>query len=129
MPMFHPIYIMAAVTTVVALAVWGGLLWQICPRDDRRSSILLLLLLAFVMSPAAFYGVRIPLLIGPLEPILKQPEWGVGKWSVARDIVRISFAPLTEEPAKLVPWLVLLAAGLPLLPTRRMIAALALATG
>ncbi|HEY2250640.1 MAG TPA: hypothetical protein VGH74_06250 [Planctomycetaceae bacterium] len=127
--MFHPIYIMAAVTSVVALAVWGGLLWQICPRDDRRSSILLLLLLGFVMSPAAFYGVRVPLLIGPLEPILKQPEWGFGKWSVARDIVRISFAPLTEEPAKLVPWLVLLAAGLPLLPTRRMIAALALATG
>ena len=45
MRMFYPIYIMAAVTSVVALAVWGGLLWQICPRDDRRSSIFFMLLL------------------------------------------------------------------------------------
>lgn len=127
--MFHQIYIMAAVTSVVALAVWGTLLWQLCPRDKRRPLIITLLLLGFFMSPAAFFGVRRPLLIGPLEPVLKHPGWDVGGWSVVRDAVRLTFAPLTEEPAKLAPWLVLLAAGWPLLPTRRMVAPLALAMG
>jgi hypothetical protein len=127
--MFHPIYVMAAVTSVVALAVWGTMLWQFCPHDSRRSSIIGLLLIGFCMSPAAFFAVRRPLLIGPLEPILAQPGWDAGGWSIARDVARLSFAPLTEEPAKLTPWLVLLAAGWPLLPTRKMIAALALATG
>ncbi len=125
----HPIYIMAAVTTLVSLGVWGGMLWQISPRDERRRSILLLLALGFCMSPAAFYGVRKPLLIGPLEPVLKRPEWDHGRRPVVRDIIRIAYAPLTEEPAKLAPWLLLLAIGLPLQPTRRMIAALALAAG
>jgi len=127
--MFHQIFIMAAVTSVVALAIWGGLLWQICPRDDRRFWILLLLVFGFCMSPAAYYGVRKPLLLGPLDPILKQPEWDIGRWPIARDVIRVAYAPLTEEPAKLAPWLLLLAMGLPLWPTRRMIAPLALAAG
>jgi hypothetical protein len=127
--MIHPIYVMAAVTSVVSIAVWGGLLWQISPRDDRRSPLLVLLLIGFLMSPAAFFAVRRPLLLGPLEAILTQPGWDSGGWSTVRDILRLSFAPLTEEPAKLAPWLVLLAAGAPLWPTRRMIAPLALAAG
>lgn len=127
--MFHQIYIMAAVTTVVALTVFGTMLWQFCPRDDRRSWVLALLAIGLFMSPVAFYAVRQPFLIGPLEPILKQPGWNVGGWSIVRDAVRLSFAPLTEEPAKLFPWLVLLAMGAPLMPTRRMIAPVALAAG
>ncbi len=127
--MFHQIYVMAALTSVVALAVFGTMLWQFCPRDNRRSWAFALLVIGFLMSPAAFFGIRRPLLIGPLEPILKLPGWDVGGWSVVRDAVRLSFAPLTEEPAKLVPWLLLLAAGGPLLPTRRMIAPVALAAG
>ena len=127
--MFHPIYVMAAVTSVVALAVYGSMLWQFCPRDDRRSWILAVLVSGLFMSPLAFYAVRRPLLIGTLEPILEQPEWDVGGWSIVRDAVRLTFAPLTEETAKLAPWLVLLAVGGPLLPTRRMIAPVALAAG
>lgn len=96
--MLHPIYRMAAVTSIVALAVWGSLLWQICPRDGRRPLIIALLLIGCFMSPAAFFGLRRPLLIGPLEPILVQPEWNFGGRAVVRNVVRLSFAPLTEEP-------------------------------
>ncbi|MGH7137281.1 MAG: hypothetical protein ACREHD_16180, partial [Pirellulales bacterium] len=116
-------------TSVFALAVLGTLLWQISPRDRRRPFVMGLVLLGLIMSPAAFFAVRRPLLIRPLEPILTQPGWQVGGWAIMRDAVRLCFAPLTEEPAKLVPWLVLLAAGCPLVPTRRMAAPLALAAG
>jgi hypothetical protein len=127
--MFHPIFVMATVASVVALAALGTLLWQICPRDRRRPLVGVLVLIGLFMSPAAFFGLRYPLLIWPLEPVLKQPGWEVGGWSNVRDAVRLSFAPLTEEPAKLAPWLVLLAAGWPLAPTRRMVGPLALAAG
>lgn len=127
--MIHPIFIMAAGTSVVALAAWGTVLRQICPRDQRRPRIGALVLIGLFMSPAAFFFLRYPLLIWPLEPLLKQPAWEVGNWSIVRDAVRLSFAPLTEEPTKLAPWLVLLATGWPLLPTRRMVAPLAMAVG
>jgi hypothetical protein len=127
--MFHSIYPMAAVTTVVALGVWGTLLLQMCPKDVRRAQVFAMLFIGCLMSPLAFYVVRRPLLIGPLEPIFKQPGWETGGWTILRDVIRLCFAPLTEEPAKLAPWLLLLAAGLPLLPSRRMIAPLALAAG
>jgi hypothetical protein len=35
--MFHQIYLMAAVTSVVSLAVFGSMLWQISPRDGGRT--------------------------------------------------------------------------------------------
>ncbi|HWB07785.1 MAG TPA: PrsW family glutamic-type intramembrane protease [Pirellulales bacterium] len=124
-----PIYVMAAVTTALALAAWGTLFWQTCPRDRRRLSLVALLVTGFFMSPAAFFVLRRPLLSGPLEPVLKRPAWSEGNWSIVRDAIRLAYAPLTEEPAKLLPWFVLLAAGRPLWPTRRMIAPLAMAAG
>lgn len=120
---------MATVTSAVALAVWGTLLWQISPRDRRRPLVGALVLIGLFMSPAAFFLVRNPLLIWPLEPLLTRPAWDMGDWSIVRDAIRLSFAPLTEEPAKLAPWLVLLAAGWPLAPTRRMVAPIAMAAG
>lgn len=127
--MRHPIYIMAAVTSVLALAAWGGLLWQICPKGRRRSWILALVAGGLIMSPLAFFVVRRPLLLAPLEPVFLQPGWKAGVWPAVKDVIGLCFAPLTEEPAKLVPWLVLLAMGAPLLPTRKMVAPLALAIG
>jgi len=127
--MIHPIYVMAAVTSVVSLAVFGTMIWQICPGDGRRPWVFVLLAIGCFMSPAAFYFVRVPLLMGPLDPLLKQPGWDDGAWSLARDAIRLAYAPITEEPAKLLPWLVLLAAGAPLCPTRRMVAPAALAAG
>ncbi|HEV3340801.1 MAG TPA: PrsW family glutamic-type intramembrane protease [Pirellulales bacterium] len=124
-----PIYVMAAVTTVLALTGWGTLFWQICPRDRRRQPLVALLVAGFFMSPTAFFLFRRPLLIGPLEPVLSQPAWSNGNWSIARDAIRLSYAPLTEEPAKLLPWFILLAAGCPLWPTRRMVAPLTMAAG
>jgi hypothetical protein len=127
--MIHPIYPMAALTSVVALGAFGALLRQICPDDARRPWVFVLVICGLVMSPGAYFFVRRPLLIAPLEPMLKQPDWDTGGWSLLRDGIRLSYAPLTEEPAKLAPWLVLLAAGVPLQPTRRMRAPLALAAG
>lgn len=129
MEMVQPIYIMAGVTTIVALTVFGGMLRQICPADRRRRYVFGMVLLGLFMSPAAFVAVRRPLLLQPLEPKFRQPAWKAGGWSIVRDAIRLSFAPLTEEPAKLAPWLLLLAMGAPLAPTRRMIAPLALAAG
>lgn len=127
--MLHPIFPMAAVTTVVAVTVFGTMLRQICPRDARRRWVLVLSMLGCCMTPLAYYGVRRPLLIRPLEPIFAQPGWAAGGWSVARDLIRLAYAPLTEEPAKLAPWLALLAAGAPLWPARKMLAPVALAAG
>jgi hypothetical protein len=127
--MIHPIYVMAAVTSAVALAVFGGMLWQLSPADRRRRFVFGLLLLGLCMSPLAFFAVRKPLLMKPLESLLAQPAWQAGGRSILRDLIRLSFAPLTEEPAKLTPWLLLLAAGCPLLPTRPMVAPLALSLG
>jgi hypothetical protein len=125
----HPIYIMAAVTTVLALAVFGTLLWQITPRDGRRSAVGLLLALGCVMSPAAYYLVRVPLLITLLDPVLAGPGWDAPGWSQLRDAIRLAYAPITEEPVKLLPWVLLLEAGAPLWPARRMIAPVALSAG
>jgi hypothetical protein len=127
--MIHPIYVMAAVTSAVALAAWGMLLWQICPRDSRRPLAMSLVLLGFFMSPAAFFLVRRPVLIERIEPIFRQPGWDAGGWSIVRDAVRLSFAPLTEEPAKLVPWFAMLLLGRSILAMRRMVAPVALAAG
>jgi hypothetical protein len=127
--MNHPIYAMATVTSIIALAAFGGLLWQIGPRDGRRTWLFAMLATGCLMSPAAFYGVRVPLLIGTLDPIFKRPEWDGGGWSIARDAIKLAYAPITEEPAKLLPWLLLLAFGAPLWPARRMVAPLALAAG
>lgn len=129
MGMFHQIYIMAASASVVSLTVLGTLLWQISPCDRRRPVLIKLLLLGVFMSPATYFAVRRPLLIGPLEPILSRPGWDAAGWSDVRDVVRLCFAPITEEPAKLAPWLAMLAVGFPLAPTRRMISPLALAVG
>lgn len=127
--MHHPIYIMAAVTSLVAFAAWGALLWQLAPQDRRRSSLLAMLGLGLFMSPAAFYLIRRPFLIGPLEPLLTQPGWDAGAWSILRDVIRLCYAPLTEEPAKHLPWLLLWAIGAPLEPTRRLRGPLAFAAG
>lgn len=127
--MLHPLYVMATVTTLVALAAVGTMVWQISPRDGRRTWVLALLVIGCFMSPLAFHGVRRPLIIRPLELILKGPEWDTRGRSIARDAIRLAYAPLTEEPAKLAPWFLLLAVRAPLWPAKRMIAPLALAAG
>jgi hypothetical protein len=125
----HPIYIMAAVTTVVALVAFGALIWQLGPKDGRRWLLAGMVLLGTFMSIPAYYWVRLPLLVDPLESLLAQPAWKDEANSPLIDATKLCFAPLTEEPAKLVPWLLLLALGMPLFPSRKMVVPLALAAG
>lgn len=80
--MIHPIYPMAALTSVVALIAFGALLRQMSPDDPRRPWIFALVMVGLAMSPAAYFALRRPLLIGPLEPILKQPKWDAEGWSI-----------------------------------------------
>jgi hypothetical protein len=93
------IYVAAVITTILALVAAGTVLSQVTLREDR-SLIVLLLALALPLSPAMFYGVR-----KPLDRLL---EAQLGKHTSALTAVRLCYAPLTEEPAKLAPLLVLL---------------------
>ena len=88
------IYIAAALASVMAMALWGGVALRVSNRAH-----LPVLVSAFVlmlpMQPLAFYAVRLPLL-GNVQAAL-----GTG---IATLIVLMLAAPLTEEPAK---WIVL----------------------
>jgi hypothetical protein len=93
------IYITAIITSGLALAAVGTMLWQVTQSEDR-GLILLLFALTLPLSPATFYGVR--------KPIDRYLESQLGKESGPLTAVRLWYAPLTEEPAKLAPLLVLL---------------------
>lgn len=114
------IYIAAVITTLLALAAVGTLLWQMTPKADR-GLMLLLLLLGLPLSISTFYGVRMPF-DRWLEPRL-------GKESGVLTAIRLCYAPLTEEPAKLLPLVVLLLPAFRGRLRRETVVAVALALG
>ena len=91
------IYLAAVLTTVLAAAIFGRLIHKLrLPANER------LLWLAFALTlplqPLAFYFVRMPL-----------DHWLVahlGSTSTTYQWLTSLYAPLTEEPAKLVPLLI-----------------------
>jgi hypothetical protein len=91
------IYIAACITTVAAVAIFGTIAWRMKKRADGRW-LLLACLMVLPMQPLAFYLVRVPL-DGWLGGLL-------GKGSGLYQFLTTFYAPLTEEPAKLVPLLV-----------------------
>ena len=123
----HPIVPMAVLTFIVALLLGGFLIWQLAPRD-RLLELAILIWCGLAMSPLAFYLVRRPA-IAPLEREFAKPVWKETTASWMRDGIRLLYAPLTEEPAKLLPWFVMLMLGVAVQPTRKMVAPLALAIG
>ncbi|MFO0940499.1 MAG: PrsW family glutamic-type intramembrane protease [Pirellulales bacterium] len=124
----HPIYITALFTSILGLGAFGSILWQVTPTDSRKR-IFAVLALGMLMSPAAFYWVRTPLLLNPLKDWIES-NGQLGGWHQAMaDAVSLTFAPLTEEPTKLLPWVVLLLAGVRLSPTKKMVVPIALAAG
>lgn len=124
----HPIYITASFTFVLGLIVFGTVLWQVTPGEFRRRTFALLVL-GLLVSPAAFYFVRTPFLLQPLKSWI-ETNGQIGGWHrVQADIVSLTFAPLTEEPTKLLPWVLMFVAGAPLLPTKKMVVPIALAAG
>lgn len=91
----HGIWIAAAVTSGLMVAVVGGILWAKAPRE-HRPWLALAMILQLPMSAATYYAVRVPLM-GVIDPFLTGDA--TLRW------LRFLYAPLTEEPAKLWPLL------------------------
>lgn len=93
----HGIYITAILTTGVAATIFGPLIDKLkMPANTRL--LWLAAGIALPMQPLAFYLVRIPL-----------DEWLVaqlGSTSTTYQWLISLYAPLTEEPAKLIPLLI-----------------------
>jgi hypothetical protein len=111
------LFIAAAITTVLAIAVIGGLIWWIAEREHRRV-LALAFVVALPLQPLVFYMVRVPL-FGFLAP-----EWPMPNWM--RILALLLLAPLTEEPAK---WLALAAVRRALRPGNAVAFALAIGLG
>jgi RsiW-degrading membrane proteinase PrsW (M82 family) len=92
----HAIYLNAVLTTALAVAAGGTLIYKLrLPANDRL--VWLTLLLALPLQPLVFYLVRLPL-----------DHWLVthlGRTSATYPWLTSLYAPLTEEPAKLLPLL------------------------
>lgn len=95
--MTSDIFIAAVITSVLSLAVIGGVLFFRSPKE-QRPILFLLLLIMLPMNPLAFYLVRVPL-DGWLVSLL-------GKQSEQYFWIQSLYAPLTEELAKLWPLLI-----------------------
>ena len=127
------LHIMAFVTTVLALLLFGMLYRQFA-ISGQWQKIWPIFVLGLLMSPAAYFVVRLPIInfVEPLwfatEPAEMLSPSAI-KFPAIRDLVRLSYAPLTEEPAKLLPWLIFLFLGAVTKPTRAEAAGLALALG
>lgn len=93
----HGIYVAAILTTALAVAIFGTMIGKLrLPANPRL--LWLAFLIVLPLEPASFYFVRIPL-----------DHWLtalLGKDSVTLPWLATFYAPLTEEPAKLVPLLV-----------------------
>jgi hypothetical protein len=94
----HQLYIMAILTTIITILIVGGLIRWKTPQEERPL-LLTLMLLELPMAFAAYYLVRIPLLDGLVQLILNKDS-GIYRF------VTVLYAPLTEEPAKLLPMLI-----------------------
>jgi hypothetical protein len=92
--MVHGLIVASLVISVYALAVYGGLVAARAKPSDR-ALLAGLFLAQLPMSAAAFYGVRVP-----LDALVR--HW-LGAASPLYPWVALTYAPLTEEPAKLLP--------------------------
>lgn len=93
----HGIYFAAILTTGIALAIFGTVIRKMrLPANERW--LWLAMLIVLPMEPLAFYLVRVPL-----------DQWLAGRLVHGSAIYQwliTLYAPLTEEPAKLVPLLI-----------------------
>jgi hypothetical protein len=93
----HGIYLTAVLTTTLSVAIFGTLIHKLRqPADERR--LWLAAALALPLQPIAFYLVRHPLdywLVTHLGSNSPSYRW-----------LTSLYAPLTEEPAKLLPLLI-----------------------
>jgi hypothetical protein len=91
------IYLTAVLTTAVAVAIFGPILHKLrLPANERL--VWLAFAVALPLQPLAFYCLRTPL-----------DQWLVGQLGSTSSIYQLLasfYAPLTEEPAKLLPLLI-----------------------
>lgn len=92
--MVHGLIVAGLVVALYSLAVYGGLIAARAKPSDR-ALLAGLMLAELPMSAAAFYGLR-----APLDALVRHL---LGASSPLHPWVAITFAPLTEEPAKLLP--------------------------
>ena len=90
------IYIAALLTTGLALVFYGQLIHRMPGEVDRRW-LGWAFLMTLPMEPFSFYCVRLP-----LDSLLHHR---LGLSGPGYEFLRACYAPLTEEPAKLVPLL------------------------
>ena len=117
-------------TTIIAVVLFGTIVRQLAPAE-MRTKLVLLGCLGLPLSPLAYFLVRLPL-IHFMEPILVGDSKGQphGKSDeIACDCVRLMYAPITEEPFKLLPFLALLVCQVLPIPKRNQVASLALTIG
>ncbi len=105
-----PIYIMAAVTLVVSVALWGGLIYFLTGRQKRY---FWLLLLGLPLSAIANFLLKRQAIIAVGSAAHVQPGLGLAApiWFLAFQVL---ISPLVEEPVKVLPLL--------LGPARKMLA-------
>jgi len=92
------IYISASLISLLALASIGTFVFFKTPKGDR-SLIVLLIAIELPMSFASYYLVRLPLVDGFVRLIV-DPQ------SSAYGFITTFYAPLSEEPFKLLPLLI-----------------------
>ena len=124
------LYIAAAITSLVAIFVFGALVRQMS-SSQYFWKLLGLACLGLPLSPLAYFIVRLPL-IHIIEPALlgatqDNPNGTVS--TAVRDGIRLLYAPLTEEPVKLLPWIALLMFGVLRKPSRKQLVPVAIAIG
>ncbi len=88
---------MAAITTLLVIATYGSLIRALSDRHDRRW-LLFAALCTLPLHPLAFYWVRSPL----NDWLLTVLDARSGLYQ----FIAFLYAPLTEEPAKLLPLLI-----------------------
>jgi len=94
----HNIYIASVVTTLLAVLIIGGFIKWRAEKTDYNM-LALLFLIELPMALLAFYLIRLPLLDGAFKYIFSfNPD--------VYGFMKNFYAPLTEEPAKLLPLLI-----------------------
>ena len=95
----HQIYITAAITTVLAIVTIGGFIKWKSNKEDLKL-LVLLFLIELPMALLFFYYVRMGVLDWLVQLVF-------AKGTNAYTYATLFYAPLTEEPAKFLPALLI----------------------
>lgn len=92
----------AVITATLALGAGGTVLVRAAADRSERAFLLVLLVLCLPLQPASLFLFRFPV----VDAMLMRP-WLQGRHGEAYLLAQSLYAPLTEEPFKLLPWILL----------------------